>query len=244
MTPASRTISRTAAFLTTRWTQVRNAKAESEDGRRALADLCDAYYEPVLAFLRCELRDADTAREMAHEFFARMLAGGGLAHAERVHGRFRSYLLGAVKHFLSHQREAVRRLKRGGGVVPVSLDDEASAVRKIADAGVLSPEAEFDRQWAVTVLAHALDALRQECGADGKAAFFERVKPWLTGEASHGDQAALAAECGMTPAALKMAIQRLKQRFRECVKAEIAGTLEDEAMVEEEMRALQAALAG
>lgn len=234
---------RTAAFLTTRWTQVRSAKADSEDGRLALADLCDAYYEPVQAFLRCELRDADAAREMTHEFFARMLAGGGMAQAERKQGRFRSYLLGAVKHFLSHQREAARRLKRGGGVVPVSLDEEASAVRQVADGGVLSPEAEFDRQWAVIVLAHALEALRQECGADGKAVFFERVKPWLTGEAAHGDQAELAGECGMTPAALKMAIQRLKQRFRECVKAEISGTLEDVAMVEEEMRALQAALA-
>ncbi len=92
--------------------------------------------------------------------------------------------------------------------------------------------------------AQSVDDFRPELGAVGKGAFFERVKPWLTGEAAHGEQAELAAECGMTPAALKMAIQRLKQRFRECVKAEIAGTLEDEAMVEEEMRALQAALAG
>lgn len=243
MTPESNPSARTAAFLTTRWTQVRSAKADSEDGRLALADLCDAYYEPVQAFLRCELRDAGAAREMAHDFFARMLAGGGMAQAERGQGRFRSYLLGAVKHFLSHQREAARRLKRGGGVVPVSLDEEASAVRKVMDTGVLSPEAEFDRQWAVTVLAHALDALRRECDADGKTAFFERVKPWLTGEAAHGDQAELAVEFEMTSAALKMAIQRLKQRFRECVKAEIAGTLEDAAMVEEEMRALQSALA-
>lgn len=239
-----RVASRSESFHTTRWTQVRSAKSDSEDGRQALADLCDAYYEPVLAFLRCELRDADAAREMTHEFFARMLAGGGIAQAEHGRGRFRSYLLGAVKHFVSHQREAARRLKRGGGVEAVALDEDLSALRKIADEEALSPEAVFDRQWAVTVLAHALDALRHECGAEGKGAFFERVKPWLTGEAAHGEQAELAAECGMTPAALKMAIQRLKQRFRECVKAEIAGTLEDEAMVEEEMRALQAALAG
>ncbi len=235
---------RTAAFLTTRWTRVRHAKANSEDGRVALADLCDAYYEPVQAFLRFELRNVEVAREMAHEFFARMLAGGGIAKAERAQGRFRSYLLGAVKHFLSHQREAARRLKRGGGVVTVSLEEDASGAREIVDSGMLSPEAEFDRHWAVTVLAHALDALRQECFAAGKAAFFENVKPWLTGDAVHGDQAELAATCGMTPAALKMAVKRLKQRFRDCVKAEIAGTLEDAAMVDEEMRALQAALAG
>lgn len=243
MSPVSRLSSRSNSFHTTRWTQVRSAKSDSEDGRKALGDLCDAYYEPVLAFLRCELQDVETARDVAHDFFARMLACGGISHAEREHGRFRSYLLGAVKHFLAHQREAAQRLKRGGGVAPVSLDEDASAICAIPDAQALSPEAEFDRQWAVTVLAHSLEALRQECGADGKAEFFERVKPWLTGEAAHGDQSELAAACGMTPAALKMAIQRLKKRFRDCVKTEIAGTLDDAAMVEEEMRALQAALA-
>src|SRR5580693_2364646 len=90
-------------FRTTRWTQVSRAKADSPEGRRALADLCNAYYEPVAAFLRCELRDADAARELAHDFFENMLAGGTIAHAERDRGRFRSYLLGAVKHFLSHR---------------------------------------------------------------------------------------------------------------------------------------------
>jgi DNA-directed RNA polymerase specialized sigma24 family protein len=240
MIPATRSVS----FHTTRWTQVRCAKADSEDGRMALADLCDAYYEPVFAFLKCELRDKDAARELTHDFFASMLSGGAIRAAERDFGRFRSYLLGAVKHFLSHQREAAQRLKRGGGMVPVSLDEDASAVREIPAAQTLSPEAAFDRQWAVTVLAHALETLRRECTADGKLAFCEQVKPWLTGEAAHGDQSELAAACGMTPAALKMAVQRLKKRFRDCVKAEVAGTLEDAAMVAEEMLSLQAALAG
>ncbi|MDP1586533.1 MAG: sigma-70 family RNA polymerase sigma factor [Prosthecobacter sp.] len=233
-----------ASFHTTRWTQVRSAKANSEDGRRALADLCDAYYEPVLAFLCCELRDADAARDLAHDFFARLLAGGGIVHAECEHGRFRFYLLGAVRHFLSHEQAAARRLKRGGGAVPVSLDDDASAARAIPDARAVSPEAAFDRQWAMTVLAHALDGLRWECAAGGKAEFFEQVKPWLIGDATQGDQASLATACGLTPAALKMAIQRLKKRFRDCVKAEVAGTLDDAALVEEEMRSLQAALRG
>jgi DNA-directed RNA polymerase specialized sigma24 family protein len=232
-----------ASFHTTRWTQVRQAKADSDDGRRALADLCDAYYEPVVVFLRCELRDVEAAREMAHEFFARLLAGGGIARAEREQGRFRSYLLGAVRHFLSHQREAARSLKRGGGAVPVSLDEDASVIRAIPDAQALSPEAEFDRQWAVTVLAQAMKTLRAECAAEGKQTQFESLKPWLMGDAVHGDQAALAAVCGVGVSALKMAIQRLRQRFRECIQSEIAGTLEDSTMVQEEMRALMAALA-
>src|SRR5258708_1277982 len=125
-------------FRTTRWTQVSRAKADSPEGRRALAELCNAYYEPVAAFLRYELRDADAARELAHDFFARMLAGGAIARAEQERGRFRSYLLGAVKHFLSHQREAVRRLKRGGGVEHISLHDtNAGDARSVADGSVL-----------------------------------------------------------------------------------------------------------
>lgn len=227
------------SFLTTRWTRVCLAKSDSEDGRRALAELCDAYYEPVVAFLRCELRDADAARDMTHAFFAEMLAGAAI-HADRERGRFRAYLLGAVKHFLSHQREASRRLKRGGDQEFVSLDDDS--VVSVSDARQLSPDAEFDRQWALTVLARALDALRAECVSQHREAFFEQAKPWLTGEASHGDQSSLAAACGMSPGAFKMAVQRLKQRFRQCVKAEVAGTLDDEAYVADEMQSLFAAL--
>lgn len=229
-----------APFHTTRWTRVCLAKADSEDGRRALADLCDAYYEPVVAYLRSVLRDSDAARDMSHSFFASILAGGRIHAADQGLGRFRAYLLGAVKHFLAHDRVAARRMKRGGAYEAVSMDDEAIAAAP--DAAQTSPDAEFDRQWALTVLTRALDALRAECTAAGRGAFFEKVKPWLMGEASHGDQAALAAECGMSPAALKMAVHRLKHRFRQCVKAEVAGTLQDAELVAEEMANLFAAL--
>jgi RNA polymerase sigma-70 factor (ECF subfamily) len=233
-----------AEFRTTRWTQVSRAKADSPEGRCALADLCNAYYEPVAAFLRCELRETDAARELAHDFFAHILAGGAIARADQERGRFRSYLLGAVKHFLSHQREAARRLKRGGGAQNISLNaTEAGEGRSVPDASMLSPDAAFDRQWALTVVARALEALRRECAAEGRADFFEQVKPWLTGDAAHGDQAALAAACGMNAGALKAAVHRLKRRFRQLLKAEVAGTLDDPALVEAEMRDLFAALA-
>jgi RNA polymerase sigma-70 factor (ECF subfamily) len=232
-----------AEFRTTRWTQVRRAKADSPEGGRALAELCDAYYEPVAAFLRCEVRDEEAARDLAHDFFGNMLAGGAITHATQERGRFRSYLLGAVKHFLSHHREAASRLKRGGGVDNISLNDtDAGEARSVADATVLSPDAAFDRQWALTVLARTLEALRLECAAEGRAEFFEQVKPWLTGEAAHGDQSALAASSGFNANALKVAVHRLKRRFRELLKAEVAGTLDDPASVEAEMRALFAAL--
>ena len=183
---------------------------------------------------------ADGARELAHDFFAQMLAGGTIARAEQERGRFRSYLLGAVKHFLSHHREAQRRLKRGGKVENISLNE--TEARSVPDAGVLSPDAAFDRQWALTVVAHALEALRRECVAEGHADFFEQVKPWLTGDAARGDQAALAAGCGLNANALKVAVHRLKRRFRQLLKAEVAGTLDDPVLVEAEMRALFAAL--
>lgn len=227
-------------FRTTRWTQVRRAKADSPEGRRALAELCHAYYEPVAAFLRYELRDAEAARELAQGFFAQMLSGGAIAHAEQERGRFRSYLLGAAKHYLSHQREAQRRLRRGGRAEHISLHETEAGL--VPDAGVLSPDAAFDRQWALTVVAHALEALRNECMAEGRSDFFEACKPWLTGDAAHGDQTALAARCGLNANALKAAVHRLKRRFRELLKSEVAGTLGDLALVEEEMRALFAAL--
>ncbi len=207
-----------------------------------MAELCNAYYEPVAAFLRCKLRDADAARELTHDFFARILNGGAIAGAEPERGRFRFYLLGAVKHFLSHQREAARRLKRGSGVDNVSLEENEAW--GVPDAGVLMPDAAFDRQWALTVVARALAALRRECATEGRGDFFEQVKPWLTGEAARGDQLALAASCGLNLNALKVAVHRLKRRFRQLVKAEVAGTLNDPRLIEGEMQALFAALSG
>ncbi len=232
-------------FLTTRWTRVRRAQEHSPEGRRALADLCAAYYGPVTVFLRYELRDknADAARDVAHDFFAQVLAGDCLFNAVKERGRFRSYLLGALKHYLSHRREAANRLKRGGGAELLPLDDEESPLADvIPDGSTLSPDETYDRQWALTVVARALDALRRECAKECRQDLFEHAKPWLTGDAAHGDQAALAAACGLNASALKVAIHRLKKRYRELVREEIASTLEDAAGVDSEMQALFAAL--
>ncbi len=218
------------------------AKADSEDGRRALADLCDAYYEPVVAYLRMVLRDADAAREMSHTFFAEMLGGGTIHTAERERGRFRSYLLGSVKHFMANQRDAARRLKRGGGVVALTLDDPEAY--SVPDVKASSPDAEFDRQWAVTVLERGMEALRAECCGEGRGEFFESVRPLLTGDSTYGDQGALAAGCGMKVEAFRVAVHRLKKRLRQSVKDEVAGTLEDPTSVQDEMQTLFAALGG
>lgn len=233
------------AFRTTRWTRVCRAKDDSEEGRRALADLCEAYYEPVVAYLRGALRsDDDAARELTHAFFAKVLAGGAFDSADPERGRFRYYLLGAVKHFLAHRREADGRLRRGGGIAPCSLDEagEGSPALHLSDTSRPSPEAAFDRQWAVTVLARAMAMLEAECAAGGKSALFHKLRPSLLGDASYGDQIGVADALGMSVPALKVAAHRLRRRFRECVRAEIEGTLQDRAAVEDEMRSLYAAL--
>jgi RNA polymerase sigma-70 factor (ECF subfamily) len=231
--------------LPTRWSLVQRAKADGEQGRRALSELCEAYYEPVLTFFRCTLRDADAARDSAHEFFSELLAGDRIGGAERERGRFRSYLLGAAKHFLSHQRAARGCLKRGGGADPLPLDgSQCGLIACVPDTSLLSPEDAYDLQWALTVVARAVESLRRECAGAGRGEFFEQVKPWLTGEADHGDQAAAAARLGMSPTALKVAVHRLRSRFRRLLKDEIAGTLDDPAHVGDEMHALFAALGG
>ena len=230
-----------SAFHTTRWTRVCLAKADSDEGRGALAELCEAYYEPVVAYLRGALRDADAAREMSHAFFAEILAGGAISGADPLRGRFRFYLLGAVRHFVASKRESDQRLRRGGGVQPVSLDAETP---EVPQTGHNSPEADFDRQWAVTVLARALNVLERECATEGKTELLEHLKPSLLGEAAYGDQNAAAEKLGLSAGAARVAVHRLRQRFRHCVKQEIAGTLKDSAIIEEEMRALLAALGG
>ena len=232
-----------ATFRTTRWTQVSRAKADSAEGRQALADLCEAYYEPVATFLKWELRNSDAARDLAHEFFATVLHGEAITNAERERGRFRSFLLGAVKHFLLNRRAAARRFKRGGGAECVSLDDrDATEARSVADASVLSPDKAFDRQWALTVLARAMEVLRLEHAAEGREEFLESVKPWLTGDATHGDQTALVNQTGLNATALRVAVHRTKKRFRQLVKAEVAQTLDDSNEVDAEVRELFAAL--
>lgn len=235
-----------AAFHTTQWTEVLSARGTSPTARVALSDLCATYYEPVLAFLRREGRTDDQARELAHAFFAKVLGGDPFAQVKRGRGRFRSYLLGALKHFLSHDRERGARLRRGGGAEHVSLPDGPgeSSDWGVPDPHALPADVLFDQRWAMTLLDRALTALERECRAAGEGAQFERYKPWLTGDADRGNQAQLAVELGLSPSALKSAAHRLKARFRLCVRAEVARTLANPADTDQEMEALFAALNG
>src|SRR6185436_7773036 len=174
-------------FAATRWTLVLRARGETVEARAALSELCDAYYQPVVRFLRREGREEDAARELTQEFFARILARGGFDEADPERGRFRSYLLGALKHFLADQRKHEHRLKRGGGAVVESLDasdpDDEHSHPQFADPSVPAPEAIFDHEWALAVIARALGVLEQEFASAAKPDQFETLKPWLMGEA-------------------------------------------------------------
>ena len=232
-------------FAATRWTQVIQARGESPEARFALSELCDAYYTPVLAFLRRERGEEDAARELAQEFFRRLLAGAGVEGADPKRGKFRSFLLGAVKHFLADERDRLGREKRGEGVQPESLDyaDGSSPGFCVADDRALSPDLLFDRQWALTVLDRSFTLLEAELTAEGKARLLDVLKPWLIGGADHGDQQAAAADLGLSATAIRVAVHRLRQRFRDAVRTELRQTLAAGASVEDELRSLFAALA-
>jgi RNA polymerase sigma-70 factor (ECF subfamily) len=226
-------------FAATRWTLVAQARGSDTDAKAALSELCADYYAPVVTFLACEGRTQDAARELAHEFFAIILAGKSLGGAERGRGRFRSYVLGAVKHFLADHRERANAEKRGGGVENVPLDSATSA--GLALPAQPDDDRRFDRQWALAIIARALAVISTELSEAGKAAHFELLKPWLTGAGT--SQAEVAAQLGMSESAVKVAIHRLRQRFREAVKAEIAHTVSAESDVDDELRHLIAVLA-
>ncbi len=235
----------TSSFHDTRWTLVSRSRGSDTQAKAALSELCEAYYAPVVAFLRRDGREEGVARDLAHDFFAKLLAGGIIEGADPLRGKFRSYLLMALKRFAANQRDHDRAAKRGGGQMHAVIDGESDttgAGLQIADANIEAPDAAFDRQWALTLLARALVRLEDDMRGEGKSEHFDVLKPWLTAEADATPQSEAAAKLGMSVEAVKVAIHRLRKRFRESVKAEIAQTVSDANTVREELDALMAAL--
>ena len=187
-------------------------------------------------------RDEEVARDLTQEFFAQLLARHGLDTVEPGRGRFRSFLLGAVKHFLADQHDRVQAAKRGGGHAPVSIDAgysaDTTAGLQIPDPASRAPDSLFDRQWALTLVDRAVARLAADFAAEDKQAQFDALKPWLLGEVPEMSQADAARQLGLSEGAVKVAVHRLRIRFRELVKAEIAQTVGGADEVQDELRYL------
>lgn len=207
-----------STFHSTRWTLVRRAQGDGTEARAALSELCEIYYQPVLQFTRRWCGDADRGQDLAHGFFEDLLGRESIGAADPMKGRFRTYLLGSVKHFLARQREREGAAKRGGGFTRVQLEDSHEADEDW--------ELEFDRAWALALIGRALDSLGGEMEKSGKARQFEILRPWLDG-GSAGDVSEASTVLNLSPTALKVAIHRLRQRFRQKVREEIAATTAD-----------------
>jgi RNA polymerase sigma factor (sigma-70 family) len=227
-------------FPATRWTVVLAAGGTpSPESAVALERLCQSYWYPLYVYVRRRGHSPSDAEDLTQEFFARLLEHNWIAHADRHKGRFRSFLLMAIKRFLAKEWEKVKTIKRGGQVrlVPLQLDTaEIRYTREPADT--CTPEQMYEKQWALALLETALSRVRKDFAHEGKSALFQTLEPCLIGSRERQPYAALAAELGMTEGAVKMAVCRLRERYRACLKEEIGHTVASPAEVDEELRHL------
>jgi len=232
-------------FVTTHWSVVLAAgRSDTTRAHVALEKLCRAYWYPLYAYVRRRGYAVEDAQDLTQEFFARLLAHNWVAKADRGKGRFRSFLLMTMNRFLANEWDAAKAQKRGGGARPVPLPLETAEARYAAEpATTLAPELEFDKQWALTLIDVVLRRLRAEYEQEEKAALFDVMKPCLIGSRDTQPYAALAAQLGMTAGAVKTAVCRLRQRYRECLKEEIGQTVATPDDADEELRHLFRVLA-
>lgn len=214
-----------SAFVATRWSQVARAAGDGAEARAALAWLCEAYWEPLLRFAERRGLPHHDAQDAVQSFFARLIERGVAGEADPAKGRFRTFLLAVFSCQLAHARERAQARKRGGGRADVPLD-------VIGDAGpaMAGADPDFDRDWARAVLARALARLEAETAGDARrAAVLAALKPFLAGDGEAAAYAAAGAPLGMSEGAVKVAVHRLRQRFREALRAEVAETVAEPA---------------
>jgi RNA polymerase sigma-70 factor (ECF subfamily) len=231
-------------FATTHWSLVMAAATDAASrsrAREALEQLCGIYWYPLYAFVRSRGHSADDARDLTQSFFARILEAGGFATADPARGRFRSWLLGAMKHFLVNEWHRERAQKRGGRATFLELDGLGAEARWALEPAVpREPDAVFDKEWALESVARALASLRTESEARGAGALFAALEGCLTGDESPRRET--AAKLGLTESAVKAAVHRLRQRYRAVLRAQIAQTVDDPSDIDDEMRYLLDAL--
>ena len=234
-------------FATTRWTVVLAAAGQGPGtgAADALATLCQTYWYPVYAFVRRRGHGPEDAQDLTQAFFARLLEKHTVNAADPARGRFRSFLLASVQNFLANEHDKAAAQKRGGGQSPVSLDPAAAESRyAVEPAHELTPERLFDRRWAMTLLDLCIGELRDEYAARGQGHVFARLQPFLGGDVPGGSYAPAAAELGVSESAVKVAVHRLRQRYRELLRRQILQTVTSSEEVDDEVRHLFAALAG
>ena len=233
-------------FATTHWSVVLTAqRSDSTRAQAALSVLCRTYWYPLYAYVRRQGQSPEDAQDLTQEFFARLLARNYLADVSRDKGRFRSFLLAALKHFLANEWDRARAAKRGGGQPPLSLDDtEAENRYRLEPADTMSADRIFERRWALTLLEQVLRRLRDDHSAAGKLGLFEELKPCLVDAGSSAPYAELGTRLNMSEGAVKVAVHRLRQRYRELLREEIAQTVATPAEVEDEIRQIIAILSG
>jgi len=224
-------------FVLTRWSMVlATADSDQQQARRALTWLCEAYWQPLVDHAKRRGLGPHEAQDVVQDFFARLLEKRDLA-ADPQRGRFRSYLIGALNHFLANHWDRQRALKRGGGVDTVPLGDPTQE-----PADRRSPEQLFARAWAMTVLERVLAQLETDYRTPKRAALFSTLKAALTGDGAAHSHATLGDRLGMSEGAIKVAIHRLRSRYRTLLRQEIAETVSDPADIEAELRDLMEAL--
>jgi len=236
------TLAGPSQFPTTRWTLVVAAgDPQRKEARSALVSLCESYWYPLYAYLRRRGYPADQAQDLTQEFFIRVLEGRYLDRADRAKGRFRAFLLTSLKFFVANEEDRHRARKRGGGaVVPLEFSSGEERYQR-EPAHEETPERIFERRWALSVLDRVVERLRNEFVHHGRPEHFERLKVYLLGQ-SEAPYAALAREMGTSEGALKVAIHRLRKRYRDLFRQEIADTVADPVQVESELRYLAAVL--
>ena len=244
-TPSSEVSSGSPVFVTTHWSVVLSARQkDSPQSLVALETLCRTYWYPLYAYVRRQGHSPHDAQDLTQEFFARLLEKDYLKAAAQEKGRFRTFLIVALKRFLANEWDRLRAQKRGGGVRAVSLDTELAEqryqVEPLADA---SADRVFERRWALTLLDHTMARLREEFTSAGKAKEFDLLKACLTAERGEISYGQIAAGLGMSENTARVAVHRLRRRFREVFREEIAHTVSRPEEMEEEVRYLMSVLA-
>jgi RNA polymerase sigma-70 factor (ECF subfamily) len=233
-------------FATTHWSVVLGAaQSDAQHSVEALEKLCRSYWYPIYSFIRRRGHDPEAARDLTQEFFSRLLEKNYLLSVDASKGRFRSFLLAAVTNFLSNEWDRAHRLKRGGGCAIFSLDAVAAEDRYLLEPVCeLTPERVFEQRWVDTLLETVLTRLRQECRAQGQGERFEQLKGYLVEDGQSVAFAEMAERLQVTEASVKGVVRRLRERYREIFREEIANTVADPQEVEPEIRHLLRVLSG